>query len=358
MRPLNNYLNFSLPKFKGNDAHGATGKPADSQSSVPANTLPPGMETGLGTRTSDYAKTKGRTMAQKLRTLFRNSKAEKLPPSIPLNPAVALRESLINNHESFRRTHSDINKAMRNWKNGEETLHFLLRPYILEGRKQPGIPQTDGLRSGVTGLRGMATKDLNASEQLRTAAADLSTAPIFIMKSPDGAEKKFTLPDFATPGEQGIGKIDDLNLPKEQRAQIAQRLELALVELHNLGDAYVKKGPVPAPLMDRANCVVLTPPGSDPEPRNSLRRPDAKPKGPRPMPRPPAQETRRPSAARPSSAQASTSHVSTPSLEYLSSLAGTYLSVEELQPILDNPSKLKDMAAVLIERHNQHTQGR
>lgn len=356
----NNNISFSLLKFMGSGAQGSTVTPADIQSSIPASTLPSGMESSLGGRTSEYAKAKGRTMAQKLRTMFKNSKAEKLPPSIPLNPAVGLREGLISSHKRFQGTHSDINNAMKKWKDGDETLHFLLRPFVQAAKKQPGVPQTYGLRSGVTGLQGMATMECGASKELRDAAINLSTTPIFIMKSPDGTEKKYTLLDFGTPGEHGIGKIDDLNLPKEQRAQVAQRLGLALTELSNLGNAYIKNGAVPAPLMDRANCVVLTPPSSDPAPRNSLRRPDARPKGPRPMPMPrqAAQETRRPPGTSPTEAQASVPRANTPSLEFLSTLAGSYLSVEELQPILDDPSKLTDMAAVLIERHNQHTQGR
>lgn len=345
MRLFNN-INFSLSRLRGNAAHEASAKPDDSHVTAAAGTLPPGKDSSLGARTVHYARIKGNAMSHKLRTMFQPSKADKLPPSIPLDMSIAMREALQNNHASFQRTHSDIKKALAAWPTNEnQPLQPLLKPFIVPGRKEPGVPQTDGLRSGITGfLNGMVTKNCGASTELVAAARNLSEAPIAIIKLPNGSEIKFTLVDLGSIGELGIGKIDGLTLSQEQKTRIAQRVELALTELSNLGTAYVNGGAVPAPLMDRANCIVLTPPGADPVPRNTVGKQRTRPKGPRPMPQP-ARQAPAPAAG-------------TMTQERLAALAGTYLSIEELQLIFQDPSRLAEMEGVLIERDRQYMQGR
>jgi hypothetical protein len=240
-----------------------------------------------------------------------------------------------------------------------------------------------------------------ASNDLRTAAQQLSDTVIFKAHEHDGTLSTYTITHFTTPGEHGINKILALNLPPDQAQLIAQRLSLARADLRELGDAYARGDEFapPAKMNDSDYIIVgsnatnvsaerstaaqalATVAASAPRRRRTANLSNGagssgsgttsissserrRPAGPRARPEPRRVGGMPAAAQGPVSAAASTSGSSNNEIqvaearEYVFKHAGTYLSVEELQTVIDDTCNWTEMQGIIAERVSAQRQSR
>lgn len=239
----------------------------------PPGAVPPGMQTASSrTALNAFMRNAGNRMGSKLMTMLNSMNAAKTQGSAPSSVADLMRQSHQDSYQKFTRNEAGINNAMAEWANSSETLTHLLKPYINPGSKKAGIPQTDGLRSGVTTLlNGIYKEGSRAPQDLQDAARALGNTPIFKVQQEDGTFRDITLINFATTYEHGTGMLDALDISPEHRKQIAQRVAFALADLRKIGDAYINNGTsAPERRLDSADYVLVSP--RTPETTNLKRR--------------------------------------------------------------------------------------
>lgn len=224
---------------------------AETRQAPPSDSLPPGLDPAGGKTKFQFLMSRGARTASNLMAMWTKSSpahgagqpsapaALKTGTGLP-DMAAIVREGIGTSHAKFHARHSEINTAMNKWCAGDDELQSLLKPYIQAGVGKQGLKGTDGLRSGVTGLlNGIDKPEANAAPHIKAAAKQLREAVIFTSYSAEGKPEQHTLVNFATLGEHGTRKIDELNISPQQKEKIAARVALALVELDKLGAAYV-----------------------------------------------------------------------------------------------------------------------
>lgn len=362
----------TMPKLPANAAATTPDKASDSRERGLSNTLPPGMDADAPAQKAGFIRSRGRALGQRLQNMFKSARPAASPSSAKQDIGTLLRQSLAINHAKFSRHEAGIQQALHKWQGNEASLHALLAPYIVAGKQAPGVPARDGLRSGVTGLlNGIEKEDSGASDGLRNAARQLRETVIFKASSKNGPLESYTLLNFATPGDLGIGKIDELNIPATQKKEIAERMALALGELRDLGEAYIAQaGHAPPRRLhperyvhvpsrradDSANVRRAAAQGATPEGRPGAAR-GTRPVGPR-APRPRPQENMRPSAATRPAVQAAATPAGGIHQDRLIADAGTYLTARELQDVFDGRRTLLEMANTIAERAGRHARNR
>ncbi|WP_151635877.1 hypothetical protein [Noviherbaspirillum aerium] len=224
-------------------ASSSTSNTSPSQAST--SSLPPGLnEAGRAARSS-HLRSLGGGLANKLHKLFKSNHSHQTQHGAPASAADMmasagrlLHEANVGAYKKFCEHEAGIHQALDAWSKDSGTLHEVLGPYIKPANKRQGKADTDGLRAGVTALLKGIDNDANASSDLKAAASILNETIIFKAFDEKGKLASFTLGNFAAPDQNGIGKIDDLNLSPEDRKAITQRLNTALAELRSLGKAY------------------------------------------------------------------------------------------------------------------------
>lgn len=291
----------------------------DKSNSFPTqNALPHDMNPSRSKAAFMAMRSAGNRTAQKiLDKLPAALKSTKTQGSAASGPAALLRQSHEVSYSKFCRHEQDINQAMTQWADGKNTLAHLLKPYTAPASKRNGGPSMDGLRSGVTTLlNGIEKAGSNAPVELRNAARELGATPIFRVIGEDGKPMDYTLLNFATPGDHGIGAIDNLDIPPAHRQQIAERLALALGELRQIGDAYVNNSAsTPARLLKDTEYVVVPSKGDGPgkpDPGRPSGAPGSRQSEVVPVPQPSSHSSMARPTARPAGPRAQGSHTQGP----------------------------------------------
>ena len=108
------------------------------------------------------------------------------------------------------------------------------------GQKRPEELANDSLRSAMTAVKTIKLLRSPERQSLQSHAERLSSAVIFNAVTYEGGERTvtpFNLEQFATQGS--LEAIDKLNLPLEERSEVASRLKTALNEIDALNRAFI-----------------------------------------------------------------------------------------------------------------------
>jgi hypothetical protein len=163
----------------------------------------------------------------------------------------------------FDKNKDGIETAVQGWvKDDTASLEFTLNKF---NKPKPGVPkgtdQTDGLRSGVTGmLNGIGKPHCLASPELKARAKSLEDAVIF--KTSTG--KAVKLIAFASPGDNGTRGIDNLKLSAADKEAVAARFSAALDDMQALGQAYTNNATEAPPAKFDPKAVITVGGGHEP----------------------------------------------------------------------------------------------